>query len=94
MTSQLVEQLVRLGFLVEVVTAAGAPAAYQPSRPPETTTIASVLAALRGDGVALAPQRLSVELQAVGAVMERMRGGEREALAGETLAQLIAADGF
>jgi membrane protein len=91
LTSRIVEQLVRLGFLVEVVTGAGETAAYQPARPPETTGVAEVLAALHGDGEVLAPKRPSAELQAIDAVLDQMRNGGREALAGCSLLQLVGA---
>ncbi|HAD04043.1 MAG: hypothetical protein A2091_13240 [Desulfuromonadales bacterium GWD2_61_12] len=84
----LLEQLVRLGFLVEVVTTAEL-TAFQPARPAAAMTVIDLLSALRHDGIALAPGEEAVELQVAGGMQQRLLSGMEQAAAGVTLQQLV-----
>jgi membrane protein len=83
----LVEQLVRLGYLVEVVTTDDI-TAFQPARPAATMPVIDLLTALRDDGVALPPGEATEELAVAGGMQQRLLAGMAQVAAGVTLQQL------
>lgn len=84
----LVSQLQRLGLLVEVVTPANAPAAFQLARAPETMRLDALFNGLRRDGAELPRGGHGIR------VVERLCGAldmaREKALAGRTLRDLVA----
>jgi len=84
-TQDLLDELVRLGFLSEVRKGGDGEFAYQPARSPEKTEVSTVFEALRSDGVAWVRREGGEELEEVD---RRLRQAAHAALEGMTLADL------
>jgi membrane protein len=89
LTRALLNDLVRLGFLVEVRDGDGDEGGFQPSRAPQTVELHAVVTALREEGASYLRLRKTPEREVVRQLEERLREAGRQSLGGATLDDLV-----
>lgn len=89
MTRNLLQTLVRLGFLAELAGSRNEPDAYQPARSLETLTPLDVVEALRRDGEAAATGRMGAAGRAAHDLRTRIDAGLAASLEGLTLGEMV-----